>query len=229
MMLSLVTGTRNRKDSFLRLVRSIVDRTVVEWELIVADASDGPIIIETLPGITVLPERPRLGMSAGYNRAFREASGEWVIWLNDDCEVLSGYAERSIAYMQEHPEIGLGCIYYSDPTGGFRVNGCCYGMHYANFGIIRRELGNQIGWFDEDVCPMYGNDNSLAYRVLIAGYGVAPISGAHIHHHADEDLERAMNNMNRMIDAQRLKDKYGPYLDQMREVYDRCLLQAQTA
>lgn len=222
-VLSLVTGTRNRPDEFRRLVHSIQERTSVSWELIVGDASDDPIT-ESYPHVIMLPENPRLGCTKGYNRAFKETRGKWVIWLNDDAEVQPGYAEAAIRFMETHPQIGLGALYYSDTLTreGYHVNTCCYGMVYANFGILSRELGEQVGWFDE-ILPMYGNDNSLAFRVLLAGKGIAGIPDARIIHHSEDDLCRRQNNNNREQDSYTLKNKYGPHLKQMREVYDAAL------
>ena len=220
--LSLVTGAMNRPTSLARLIRSIQDQTTISWELVVSDASDIPVISSD-DRVRILPERPRLGCTKGYNRAFATAQGEWVIWLNDDAEVMPGYADAAIGFMEAHPEIGLGALHYADPIVGYHVSTCCYGMMYANFGIIRRTLGNQIGWFDEDLV-MYGNDNSLAYRVLLAGYGIGEIHNAQIFHHAEDDALRMANQNGRDREASILKNKYGPYLVTMRTVYDQALV-----
>ena len=42
--------------------------------------------------------------------------------------------------------------------------------------------GNKIGWMDE-IVKMYGNDNSIAFRTLLAGKGIVSIPGARIWHH----------------------------------------------
>lgn len=222
--LSLITGLRNRPKPFAVLLDSIQRCTDIDWELIVGDASDVPITeqIEIPDNVTVLPERPRLGHTKGYNRCFEAAKGEWVIWLNDDAEVLPGYASTAIHFMQTNPQFGLGCLSYADDMTRetFHINSCSYGLMYANFGVIRRELGNNICWFDESI-PMYGADNSLAYRVLLVGYGIGRVPGEHIIHHSKADAVRFENNNNRIFECLTLLDKYGPKLEQMREVYDR--------
>jgi GT2 family glycosyltransferase len=220
--ISFVTGTRNRPDAFRRLVESLKSVTIA-WELIAADASEEPVGTANLPAnLLVIPERPRLGMARGYNAAFEHASGEWVIWLNDDCTLDPGCAENAIRFMEEHPEIGLGAIYYSDKMArrDYHVNVCCYGMLYANFGILKREFGNQLGWFDAECCPMYGSDNTLAYRVLLAGKGIASIPASRITHHSEDDDCRRQNNYGREQDSYTLKGKYGPLLPQMKQVYE---------
>lgn len=228
-VLSLITGTRNRPMDFRRLVDSIERHTPMEWEIVVSDASDTPIehqpvaTSETWPKIHVIPERPPKGCTCGYNIAFRKARGEFVLWLNDDCEVMPGYAEAAIRFMESHPEIGLGALYYADAgtRETFHVNTCGFKMLYANFGILRLELGQQVGWFDNEF-TMYGNDNSLTYRVLMAGKGVAGIADAKVFHHATPDTHRIANNDYevRVAQADLLKQKYEPFLSQMKAVYE---------
>lgn len=221
--LSLVTGTRNRTRQFARLVESIIAHTPTPWELVVSDASDYPLELDVPANVRILPERPRLGCTRGYNRAFREARGNWVIWLNDDVEVCEGYATAAIRFMEMHPYIGLGALYYSEPENSkpFHVNSA-WGCTYANFGIISRDLGNTVGWFDEEIL-MYGNDNSLTLRVLLAGFGVAAIPDAKVIHHSERDAEREQNEnrTQRMRDNDVLQRKYMPQQRQWQATYQR--------
>ncbi len=209
-LLSLVTGTLDRPGSLKRLIASVQKHTTVPWELIVSDASEKPAL-EVMPlNIKVLLERPRKGFTKGYNHALTHCQGRWVIWLNDDAEVLPGYAEKAIEFMECHPKIGLGALSWADNGGSsFKVS-MHWGMPYANFGIISRDLGNQVGWFDEDF-EMYGSDNSLTFRVLMAGKGVMGVPGQFIRHHRIQDAHRIANQKNRIIEAQRLADKYTRY------------------
>lgn len=209
------------------MLASIKDRTMVEWELIVADASTEPIDQTGFPSnVRVIPERPRLGMSRGYNVAFRQALGKWVIWLNDDCEVQTDYDRNAIRYMESNiSRIGLGALTYRDPHSDWHTSTCCYGLHYANFGILEKKLGDEIGWFDETL-PMYGADNAIAYRVMMAGKGVAPIPDARIYHHAPQDSERLSNQNTREQDAYTLKSKYGSYLHHFIAVQNSMMVRA---
>ncbi len=209
MKLSLVTGTVNRHESFARLVRSIVEHTTVDWELVVSDASDTPVE-STDYRVRLLPEKPRLGCVKGYNRAFRAALGEWVLYLNDDAEVTPNYDVAAISFMEAHPKIGIGALHYSEPENGkdFHYNGA-WGVPYANFGILKRELGDKIGWFDEALV-MYGNDNSLTLRILLQDLGISDIPDARILHWPQKDALRAENQKTRMRDTETLAAAYMP-------------------
>lgn len=220
MKLSIVTGTMDRPLAFQRMLESVCDHAGVDWELIVADASEKkPVSQPRHFRVRVLRESPRLGCSKGYNRAFRETRGEYVLWLNDDCEVLPGFDTEAIQFMEENRKIGLGALYYAEYPLSFHVN-AYFDMVYANFGILKREFGEQIGWFDEDF-SMYGSDNALAFRVLLAGKGIAGIPKARVIHHAERDENRIRNNHydQRITDVERLTRKYAPVMAQMRETY----------
>lgn len=229
---SLITGTRNRHEDLCRLVFSVAHGTVVPYELIIADASDVPFDPGPMwfsDSIIVVSERPRKGFSAGYNEAIHHASGEFVLWLNDDSEVVPGYDSAAIAFMESHPHIGLGALYYQERGGDFHVR-AYFDMAYANFGIMRRDFFNEIGGFDEDL-PMYGSDNAIAFKVLLAGKGIAGIPDARIIHHATDDVHRRENDDygQRCRDAEILADKYGPHMEEMKATYQRLGCEVNTA
>ncbi len=220
MKLSLITGTRNRPEGIQRLIVSVVNHTTCSYEFLVGDVSDTPTTFSYLPDhVRILEERPRLGHTKGYNKLFRMAQGEWILWLNDDAEVTEGYAEKAIWFMEHHPRIGLGALVYSENGGPFHVN-AAWGAVYANFGIFKRELGEQVGYFDEDI-EMYGADNSLAFRILLAGRGIASIQDAKVLHHSVDDEMRQDNQKGRMRDNRVLSAKYMPSRPQWLATYEK--------
>jgi len=226
--LSIVVGTRNRPEGFRALVDSIEAHTPMSWELVVSDASDIPIDEQevatdvTWPKIRIIPERPRLGHVKGYNVAFKACRGKWVLWLNDDVEVMSGYAENAIRFMEDNPHIGMGAIYYDErPHQDFHIN-YAWGMPYANFGILRRSFGNKLGWFDEDF-EMYGADNAFTFQVLLAGMGIAGIPNSRVHHNVVNDPARQENQTQaahfRATDI--LEAKYRRKLPELLQLYEQ--------
>lgn len=220
--LSIISGTRNRPKPYARFARSVIERAQVDFELIIGDASDEPYT-EYLPiplkmgRLEVVRESPRLGYAKGLNALLKQASGEWVMILSDDVEVLAGFDTEALRFMEACPEIGIGALSYSDDLTreDFHTNQDWIGP-YANFPILRREFGNEIGWFDEDLPQMYGQDNALSYKCYLAGKGIAAIPYARVIHHSENDSERLANNNGRDRDASLLKNKYWPLADQMR-------------
>lgn len=219
-LLSLVTGHVNRHRSLVRLIQSIREHTSVSWELVISDASDECYQTND-PRILVIEEKPRLSNTQGYNRAFHRAKGQWIIYLNDDAEVTQGYDVEAIRFMKDHPFIGLGALHYSEPPDiPFHVNSAWGPAIYANFGIINKAVGSLVGWFDTDL-HMYGNDNSLTFRVLLAGYGVADIPNARIIHHSEKDRIRWENQRHKLPDNEVLLQKYWRLRHQWLSTFNR--------
>lgn len=222
MMLSIVTGTVDRQDSLQRFVDSVRTHTVVDYELLIIDASSQPLQIPLPRQARVIPERPRKTYVAGYNAAFAECRGEFVAWMNDDAEVTPGWDSAAIDFMCAHPEVGLGCLPFKDPDWSeFKV--CeLWGLPYANFGIIRRTIGESIGWFDSDLV-MYGSDNAISFKVLLAGHGMAPIKNSRIIHHRLKDVVRQRNQSSRPQDNKTITQRYAPQLRRMSSTFWKLL------
>ncbi len=213
-LLTIVTGTLDRPKILKECVESIIEHTDIPYELIIADAGSQPITTQYPPHIKLLREWPREGHAKGYNKAFKAATGKWVCWLNDDARCTPGWATNAVRFMEARPWCGLGALYYSDHGGGFHVN-TYYEMLYANFGILSREFGNEVGWFDECV-RMYGADNSLAFKTMLAGRMVCAIPDARLLHLPVNDPQRKENVAGQPADAKALMDKYGPLIPEMK-------------
>ena len=219
MKLSLVTGKVERDLEFRRLIASVIEHTKTpSWELVISDASL-TAYVAAHPNIRVLHENPRQTHSRGYNMAFKAARGEYILWLNDDAEVCEGYDVEAVSFMEAHPAIGLGALHYSENDGPFHVNSA-WGCMYANFGIFRKSVGEQVGYYDEDLI-MYGADNAFALKVLMSDFGVADIPKARIIHHSAKDNIRNANQAHRLIDNRTLSAKYMPFKQYWRKAYQK--------
>lgn len=216
--ISIVIGTVNRPDHVIKFIQSVYKHEDVPFELIVLNAGDKEIECNA-PNIKIIREQPRLGFAKGYNKGFKAAIGKYVVYLNDDCEVLPYWAIEAVRFMDKNSWCGLGAIYFSESGGPFEIREWL-NLPYANFGIMKREFGEQIGWIDEFL-HTYGSDNSLTFKTLLAGYGVAGIPGSKILHNPIMDVNK-VNNMSRQAeDARNLLLKYRPLLPQMIETQGR--------
>lgn len=220
LLISLVTGHWNRPAALQRLVESVAAHTSQDWELVVADASDVPFTAGD-QRVRVLDDRPKTTMVRGYNRAFAATRGEWVVWLNDDMTVEPGWDRAAVEFMEAHPEIGLGALYYAEGKLPFHVN-MFHDTVYANCGILRRTLGEELGWFDAGL-RMYGSDNSLTWKVLLNGLGVVGIPGARLKHHVVNDEQRRANHDHATMaaDVALLERTYLPRLSEIQATYRR--------
>jgi glycosyltransferase involved in cell wall biosynthesis len=118
-LLSVVICTLNRA-SLLRLaIESVLAQEVIpdSFELIVVDngsTDDTHAVVEQLSAERknmryVFEEKQ--GLSHARNRGWREARGEYVIYIDDECILPSGYLETALQIIQQHnPDIFGGLI-----------------------------------------------------------------------------------------------------------------------
>ena len=219
--LSIVVGTLERPDAIRRLIDSIVANTKVSYELLIGDASKVPLAQSSVPAaVRVLLEQPRLGFVKGYNRCFRECKGPWVVWLNDDAVVTPSWDTEAIGVMEANPHVGLGCLAYSECGGPFYVRSYA-DMVYANFGIMPRSFGDEIGWFNEKLV-MYGVDNAITFDVLLHNRFVVPINTSCILHMRADDELRKVNAAGAALASAKLTELYGAKMSTIRATYE-CL------
>lgn len=216
--LSIVIGTKNRFRELIAFTDSVMQFSKSDWELVIADASDEPTARSGR--IRTVVENPPLGHIRGYNRAFRECKGEYVCWFNDDCKLYPNWDIQALDFMRANAEVGLGCFYFRDsagraPRSPFQVQSL-NGLTYPNFGILRRTLGNDLGWFDEtNLGEMYGADTDIGYRVLERGLEVVPIPGSQVLHYRTHDASRAHSSSCYPGDRAKFDAKWNPRLREL--------------
>ena len=218
--LSIVIGTVDRPQHLQNFIQSVIRNTDISYELIILDAGKIPAQIGNNKNIKVIREPKKLGYSRGYNIGFKAAQGKYVTFLNDDCEVQPHWAVEAVRFMDKTPWCGLGAIYYSNyGDDAFHISEWL-GLPYANFGVISKALGDKLGWFDE-CCYTYGADNSLTFKVLLDGKGIAGIPYSKIVHRPISDPNKQENMDRQPEDARNLLLKYRHRLPEMIDVQRR--------
>jgi len=149
-------------------------------------------------GIVRNPEN--LGFCEGNNSGARAARGRWLLFLNNDTWLEPECMEKLIAGTENlgaaastplvlnYPDnsyqdfgfYGFDLFGLASPSATapatreiFIAGGCSY--------LIRADVFNQLGGFDAEFF-IYSDDADLSWRVWIAGYQVAGILEARLHH-----------------------------------------------
>lgn len=109
--LSIVTPTRNRCESLARAIESVRAQSYRNWELLVVDdGSDDetPALLRRVvaeePRIVARRLDPAAGPSAARNLALDLATGDVVIYLDDDCRFHPDWCKAVAWAFGEHPE-----------------------------------------------------------------------------------------------------------------------------
>jgi glycosyltransferase involved in cell wall biosynthesis len=168
LLFSIIIPVYNRQQWIGRAIRSVLEQTYGEWELLVVDDAsqdDTPALVRREFGAAVrLIELPKnVGVSAARNRGIKEARGEWLAFLDSDDEWLPHKLEKQRAALLASPRE----ICHTDEVwvrNGVRVNPH---KHHQKYGgdiffkalslcvmspssiVIHRRVFEEVGLFDE--------------------------------------------------------------------------------
>lgn len=209
-LLSIVVPTFGRPNALRRCLDAIERHAPADRETICVVVEGDEATLAALQGREVRIERQptRGGFVQAANIGFRASRGRWLLQLNDDARVRPHAIGNAIRFLEApaHREVvGQAAFFHDTPTTRnvcqqlecdgrwFRVlhvRGLCY----ANFGLVRRELAERLGFYDERF-RMYGADPDFSLKIWHeAGLEVRPCPGSLVEHDelADEraELER---------------------------------------
>ena len=199
---SIVIPVYNKIHYTVACLRSLVEHAAsVPFEVIVVDdgsVDDTERCLSEIDGLSVVRNRRNLGFVGSCNAGASAAKGEFVLFLNNDTVVTAGWLEALVDTFAQVPEAGLvgAKLVYPDgrlqEAGGIIFNDGS-GWNYGRFDdprdarysflrevdycsgaaiLIRRDLLDQLGQFDERYAPAYYEDTDLAFAVRDAGYKV---------------------------------------------------------
>jgi GT2 family glycosyltransferase len=208
-IVSALVCTRNRSDSLLRAVRSLLASDRMHFELIIIDQSDDS---ESEQALAALIFDPRLryvrsrarGKGAALNEGLRLARGEIVACTDDDCEASPEWLAGMVRALEEQPTAAI--VFCNVTAGPFDTTAgyvptyerhrdrllCSIGASREGLGLgagmaIRREAVFALGGFDEAFGPgarfASGEEWDLSYRALLSGWHVYETAQLSITHH----------------------------------------------
>lgn len=113
MDLSIITVTYQSRDYIDACILSVVAHTLDStFEHLIVDngSDDGTVeLIEKCYGshVKLIKNLENRGFSAANNQALKMAQGRYVLFLNPDMQLQSGFLDTLIKWMDENPSIGL--------------------------------------------------------------------------------------------------------------------------
>lgn len=168
-------------------------------ELIFVDnaSTDGSVdyVRQDWPGVKVIENKENLGFSIANNIAAKNASGEFLFFLNNNTKIHPNTVFELVNNMSAKPELGIcGCKMMSyngreffhagigiDIFGFPVVNGETFYVEGAAL-MIRKQLFKALGGFDPTYF-MFHEDIDLSWRIWLLGYQVAAIPEAVVYHY----------------------------------------------
>jgi glycosyltransferase involved in cell wall biosynthesis len=121
MLVSIITPSYNQAKYLEKTIQSVLDQDYPDIEYIVIDggSTDGSqeVIKKYADKIAYWVSEPDKGQTDAINKGFAMANGDVLAWLNSDDTYEPGAISEAVAYLKEHPDVGM---VYGD---GYFING----------------------------------------------------------------------------------------------------------
>lgn len=145
-------------------------------EVIVADnhsTDESLSVLQTsFPNVRTIVLEENYGFAEGYNKALAQIEAQYVVLLNSDVEVTSGWLQPMVAYLDKHPEVAA-CqpkllsyrnkqrFEYAGASGGFLDK---YGYPYCR-GRILGTVEEDRGQYDSVCSILWASGAALFIRL----------------------------------------------------------------
>jgi len=217
--------TRNRGESIAVALRSVLNATYDDFDVVVVDQSASDETAEAVrrlagddPRVTYMRSNT-VGSGVAHNIAVANARGPIVSFTDDDCEVCPDRLRLFARHFAENPDVGqiFGAVYAGphDASASFvpdypvphfkRVTNPWLKWRERGIGAnmaFRKEALEAAGPFDEVLgpgAPLYAClDGDMTYRVLRAGYTVLNVPDAYVIHHGFRPWAEGQRMMRRV-------------------------------
>ncbi|MCQ2599636.1 MAG: glycosyltransferase [Alphaproteobacteria bacterium] len=193
---SIIIPCYNQYEYTKKCLYSILQNTHgIDYEIIIADdcsTDETKDILNHIKNITVVRPESNLRFLKNCNNAAKQARGKYVLFLNNDTQVMPNWLSHLVNLIESDKTIGMvgsmllypdfslqeaGGIIYSD------AGGCNYGrgklkpwsgeynyvkdVDYISGAAIMlaKETWEKLGGFDELFAPAYYEDTDLAFRI----------------------------------------------------------------
>ncbi|MCI0673914.1 MAG: glycosyltransferase, partial [Myxococcaceae bacterium] len=192
-LVSVVISAKNRPECIERLLASVRRQDLTDLEVVIVDDGSSPPLAPKDPGIRLLRNETSQGMCAARNRAWRAARGRFLVYLDDDAELVSSHTlRRAIARLESVPRCAVlgfrqlspdGSPHYMQPAtlaSGPSLTNRFYGYGFLFVRSVMEELGGfaePYGYYQEEV--------QVSLRLLAHGYRIAFDPEVAVIHHQD--------------------------------------------
>ena len=212
-LVSVIVVNWNGKEYLGECLRSLRAQTFSDFEVILVDNGSTDGSVEYVQGnfagwARILKNDQNEGFAGGNNRGIREASGKYIVLLNNDAQADDRWLEELVKIAEENPQVGMlaGKIYLQEkskildnaghliyPDGLNRGRGRLEVDHgqYEKLeevlfpsgcaALYRRTMLEEIGLFDEDFFA-YGDDTDIGLKGRLAGWKCLYVPRAVVYH-----------------------------------------------
>lgn len=244
--LSIIVPAYNQWEFTYNCIKQIIDNTAdVPYEVILADdvSSDETKEAERyIDNLRVSRNAENLGFVRNCNAAAKLCRGQYILFLNNDTSVQADWLMPLVDLLESDDRIGMvgsklvygngklqeaGGIFWKDASAWNYGHCDKIGKPDYNYVkevdyisgasiMIRKNLWEQIGGFDERYVPAYCEDSDLAFEVRKAGYKVVYQPKSVVVHFEGisngKDLKKGIKKY-QVVNAQKFYEKWKNVLE----------------
>jgi len=238
--ISIIIPARDRVDLLARCLDSLTSKTTyAPYEIVVVDndsqSEEARTYFSSLKHRVVRYSGP-FNFSAMNNFAVEQTDSPWLLFLNNDTEVIEGEWLTMMAEHVQRPSVGAvgPKLLYPDDTvqhagivvgvGGIAEHafrglpgdapGVCRQLQTTrNYSAVtgaclltRREVFDEVGGFDEEQLPVTFSDVDLCLKMRRAGYRVVYVPFAKLYHHESATRRPAVEPLETEVMRERWSD-----------------------
>ena len=211
-LLTVILILFNRSELTFQCLESIKAHADISYQIIIVDnaSSDNTShLLERLRNIKIIKNTENIGFLKACNQAVEYATGKYVLFLNNDTQVLPNTFSALVNTIESDPKIGVVGGKLIFPNGKLQEaggiiwqDGTCvsYGrndvpnkpqysyvkeVYYCSGALLltRHELFVELGAFDESYTPAYYEEVDYCMKVRENGYKVVYQPFAQVIHH----------------------------------------------
>jgi O-antigen biosynthesis protein len=236
MKTSIVILTLNQLPLTIQCLESIWKNTSMPYELILVDngSKDGTIdYLRSLGDRIILIENPHnLGFAKGCNQGTEVASGDQILFLNNDTILPPGWLEPMVEALYSDDDVGIVGpvtnyisgqqkipVPYTDVGNMEQFARAHMQQHKGNVQEVRRIVGfclmarrsllEDIGVFDERYGLGNYEDDDLCLRAIRAGYKLLIAWGSFIHHIGHASMGQSESStLGNLLEINRVKSHH---------------------
>ncbi len=204
---SIIIPVLNGGEVFGQVLRGLKDSSFVDWELIVVDdgSNDGSIETAENAGAQILSTPGGCGPGAARNLGAARARGQYLLFIDADCEVQLDTLELVARHLRSDPALGgLFGSYDRSPSAPSLVSRYRNLLHHfthqqaaseastfwAGCGAVKRSLFRELGGFDT---ALYDRpcieDIEFGLRLRAKGYRILLAKDVLVKHHKSWTLQ----------------------------------------
>lgn len=210
--ISILIVAYNQAELTFRCLQSLIENTPHDAEVIIVDNGsydETPDLLEQIESAHVIRNEENLHFIGGANQAAKEARGEYILFLNNDTQILSGSIQSAINTIENSADVGAVGAKLILPDGSLQEaggiiwdDGSCiaYGrgdnpfasqymfmrdVDYcsAAFLLTKRKTFFDLGGFDEAYKPAYYEDADYCLKLWEKGMRVVYDPNAAVIHY----------------------------------------------